>query len=393
MSEDQTKEQLIKTYYDLRYKYSTMKYMQEVISFEFQNEIKQTQKLLMSEFGMNDQIDLAKIRQNASYDAKRGLLVNKVVINMELPTYFHCLTYGYIRISFEKTWLKYIPDDIKNICFLFCGTYIRYNNSNCKAKIINNCDAKTTKLLIKTSDNALNTNTSCAVATSFPINATDNKWQIKLKLFNDNAYSFGIVSDIYQFMNSSQQMLFEEKNIRKGIYWANENMNIIENGSITIDDTVDWLSWESSVSICFESNKLTIRDVSDTYVKSISNYNDDGTVKIYYYFAMILTKGMQYEMLIYGDDIDFCFPDSDDESSIGEFWDIDDAIDAERLREFEYKIGHRPSTQELMDKNILYRSVENMASAIQNVAKYLEETGLKYRSSRDELVSKGYIRT
>eukprot|EP01084_Bolivina_argentea_P179255 309759_1 len=47
--------------------------------------------------------------------------------------------------------------------------------------------------------------------------------------------------------------------------------------------------------------------------------------------------------------------DNDTSSSYEEFMDSDDEQQSRRLQELEYKIGHRPSTEELIEKNILYK--------------------------------------
>merc|ERR1712130_211990 len=63
---------------------------------------------------------------------------------------------------------------------------------------------------------------------------------------------------------------------------------------------------------------------------------------------------------------------NDDEEDSEDFMDSDDEEQARRLQELEYKIGHRPSTEELIEKRILYQTVANMAPAIQNAAKNLQ---------------------
>ena len=57
-------------------------------------------------------------------------------------------------------------------------------------------------------------------------------------------------------------------------------------------------------------------------------------------------------------------------------------------QELEYKIGHRPSTDELISKRILYKSVSEMAPDIQNAAKNLQRS-MKKRKSIQEFVCFG----
>merc|ERR1712242_466177 len=80
---------------------------------------------------------------------------------------------------------------------------------------------------------------------------------------------------------------------------------------------------------------------------------------------------------------------SDDEYD-DEFMDSDDEEQARRLQELEYKIGHRPSTDELVERRIMYKSVTDMAPAIQNAAKNLQRS-MKKRKSIQELDAAGIL--
>ena len=59
--------------------------------------------------------------------------------------------------------------------------------------------------------------------------------------------------------------------------------------------------------------------------------------------------------------------DSDEDS---DFMDSDDEEQARRLQELEYKIGHRPATEELIEKHILYKRSTDVAPAIQRCKKF-----------------------
>merc|ERR1712154_561095 len=72
--------------------------------------------------------------------------------------------------------------------------------------------------------------------------------------------------------------------------------------------------------------------------------------------------------------------DSDDSD---EFMDSDDEEQARRLQELEYKIGHRPSTEELIEKKILYKKITDVAPAIQDAAKKLQSVIGKRQSIAD----------
>eukprot|EP00485_Elphidium_margaritaceum_P003410 CAMPEP_0202695738 /NCGR_PEP_ID=MMETSP1385-20130828/9258_1 /ASSEMBLY_ACC=CAM_ASM_000861 /TAXON_ID=933848 /ORGANISM="Elphidium margaritaceum" /LENGTH=2423 /DNA_ID=CAMNT_0049351815 /DNA_START=30 /DNA_END=7301 /DNA_ORIENTATION=- len=82
------------------------------------------------------------------------------------------------------------------------------------------------------------------------------------------------------------------------------------------------------------------------------------------------------------DDDDDEDEDEDDEDD-DEYLDSDDEEQARRLQELEYKIGHRPSTEELIEKRILYKKASDMAPAIQNAAKNLQHVITKRPSIQD----------
>ena len=82
--------------------------------------------------------------------------------------------------------------------------------------------------------------------------------------------------------------------------------------------------------------------------------------------------------------------DSDDDDDSEDFMDSDDEEQARRLQELEYKIGHRPSTDELIEKRILYKNVTDMAASIQNAAKNLQDA-IGKRPSIHDLGEKGYL--
>eukprot|EP01084_Bolivina_argentea_P310464 537260_1 len=383
MSKEQTetdngRKQSLEMYYDLRYKYSKMKQQQQSISFNFQHEIREIQKLLTNKYKINDTIDLNKIRKKAADDAYNDSII---IDKMELQTYFECLIYGYIRSHLESV---YIPDDIKHMCYVFYDIYL-IHNENCNVNVYS--DSQLTKLLIETDSICDHDNdTSYSILTGTPMRTIGNKWQIKLKIINEKTvnYQFGIVSQ-FSYSNSKEikNFRFDDKNIQNAIYWDN-GINIMENGMILKDTTVDWDVWHDNIGICFENNKLSISDSTDKYTTYMPVFNDDGTV-IDYYFAMVLKKGMKYEMLMSGEGRHWNY-DSD-----SDFYDSDDEEHARRLQEFEWKIAHRPSPKELVEKSILYKSVENMAPSLQNTSKYLEETVFRNRISKQELILKGYL--
>eukprot|EP01084_Bolivina_argentea_P275932 470668_1 len=75
--------------------------------------------------------------------------------------------------------------------------------------------------------------------------------------------------------------------------------------------------------------------------------------------------------------------DHSDSGSSSDEIDSDDEEQARRLQELEYKIGHRPSTDELIEKRILYKKTQDMAASLQNAAKKLHGAMAKRPSLLD----------
>merc|ERR1712154_107143 len=75
--------------------------------------------------------------------------------------------------------------------------------------------------------------------------------------------------------------------------------------------------------------------------------------------------------------------DSDEETDSDDYMDSDDEEQARRLQELEYKIGHRPSTDELIEKRILYQKSTDLAPSLQNAAKNLQNVIAKRQSIAD----------
>merc|ERR1712129_389829 len=73
----------------------------------------------------------------------------------------------------------------------------------------------------------------------------------------------------------------------------------------------------------------------------------------------------------------------DEETNSDEYMDSEDEEQARRLQELEYKIGHRPSTDELIEKRILYQKATDLAPSLQNAAKNLKRVIDKRQSIAD----------
>merc|ERR1712130_747797 len=82
--------------------------------------------------------------------------------------------------------------------------------------------------------------------------------------------------------------------------------------------------------------------------------------------------------------------DSDEETDSDEYMDSEDEEQARRLQELEYKIGHRPSTDELIEKRILYQKATDLAPSLQNAAKNFQHVIAKRQSIAD-LSRKGIL--
>merc|ERR1712176_1266799 len=73
----------------------------------------------------------------------------------------------------------------------------------------------------------------------------------------------------------------------------------------------------------------------------------------------------------------------DEETDSDEYMDSGDEEQARRLQELEYKIGHRPSTDELIEKRILYQKATDLAPSLQDAAKNLQRVIAKRQSIAD----------
>merc|ERR1712154_434164 len=90
------------------------------------------------------------------------------------------------------------------------------------------------------------------------------------------------------------------------------------------------------------------------------------------------------------DESDYDECDSNEETDSDEYMDSEDEEQARRLQELEYKIGHRPSTDELIEKRILYQKATDLAPSLQNAAKNLQHVIAKRQSIAD-LSRKGIL--
>eukprot|EP00485_Elphidium_margaritaceum_P017813 CAMPEP_0202726746 /NCGR_PEP_ID=MMETSP1385-20130828/184770_1 /ASSEMBLY_ACC=CAM_ASM_000861 /TAXON_ID=933848 /ORGANISM="Elphidium margaritaceum" /LENGTH=474 /DNA_ID=CAMNT_0049392973 /DNA_START=42 /DNA_END=1467 /DNA_ORIENTATION=+ len=85
------------------------------------------------------------------------------------------------------------------------------------------------------------------------------------------------------------------------------------------------------------------------------------------------------------DDDDEDDEDDDDEDD-DEYMDSDDEEQARRLQELEYKIGHRPPMEELIEKRILYKKAIDMTPVIQNEANNLQHVITKRNTDASDTV-------